>query len=154
MTLADAKNLATVIGTFIALATLVKGVLEYSRQGAQKRADSFIALRKKLKENEMFKQICALIETDDPELGEISFADKRDLLGFFEEVALMMNSGLINKRVAHYMFGYYALRCWESEHFWVSINKESIYWAVFKDFVKQMQIVEKGLEFKRRSFRF
>jgi hypothetical protein len=39
-------------------------------------------------------------------------------LGFFEEVALMMNSGLIRKEVAHYMFGYYAIHCWDSKNFW------------------------------------
>ena len=45
----DAKDIATVIGAIIALATLVKGVLEYSRQGAQNRVGSFIAMRNKLK---------------------------------------------------------------------------------------------------------
>jgi hypothetical protein len=154
MKLEDAKNLATILGVIIALVTLIKGVMEYSQQGAQKRADSFIAMRNKLKENEVFKRICALIETDNPELEKIPFADKRDFLGFFEEVALMMNSGLINKRVAHYMFGYYALRCWESKYFWISVNKDSIYWAGFRDFVGQMQNVEKAFKFNRRSFRF
>jgi hypothetical protein len=66
----------------------------------------------------------------------------------------MMNSGLINKHVAHYMFGYYALRCWESKYFRISVNKESIYRDGFRDFVKQMKYVAKAFKFNRRSFRF
>jgi hypothetical protein len=78
MTLEDTKNLATVIGSAIALATLIKDVFEYSKQVAQKRADSFLVMRKKLKENDIFKRIWALVETDNTELEKIYFADKRD----------------------------------------------------------------------------
>jgi hypothetical protein len=64
----------------------------------------------------------------------------------FEEVTLLMNSGLIRKPVAHYMFGYYAIRCWESENFWSDVNRDSPYWAALRTFVDEMKNVEDGFE--------
>jgi hypothetical protein len=135
--LADYKDIATIAGVIIACATLIKGLFEYSYQGKQKRAEHFFNLRKKLKENAIFKKICFLIDTDSKELNEISFEDKRDFLGLFEEIAIMKNSGLVKKEISYYMFGYYAVRCWDSKNFWSSVNKESTYWKVFKDFVSE-----------------
>src|SRR5688572_11619154 len=118
MTLSEWTDLATIGGTVVALCVLAKGVLEYAAQGAQKRAEQFFAIRGRLKDNQSLKEICDLLELDDPGLAHVAFKDKRDFLGLFEEVTLLMNSGLIRKPVAHYMFGYYAIRCWESVNFW------------------------------------
>jgi alpha-D-ribose 1-methylphosphonate 5-triphosphate diphosphatase PhnM len=149
-----AVGIATIAASLIALVTLVIGVLEYSRQGAAKRAEHFLEMRRRLKENERFRIIAELLDTNDAELSNISFKDKRDYLGLFEEVALSMNSRLIRRQVAHYMFGYYAIRCWESQSFWGDVNRNSIYWRVFRDFVEQMQEVERGFNYHRRDFRF
>jgi hypothetical protein len=111
MALSDIKDVATIVGAVIALLALIKGLVEYIKQGAQKRAEHFLTMRKRLKENDVFKHICELLEMDDPELINVPFKDKRDFLGLFEEVAIGMNSGLIRLAVAHYMFGYYAIRC-------------------------------------------
>ena len=152
--MSQAKDIATAIGVAIALFTFLKGVIEYVRQGAQKRAEQFALMRSRLKENDTFKELCALLETDDPKLAEIPFKEKRDLLGFFEEVALMTNSSLIRNEVAHYMFGYYAIKCWESKYFWSTINRESIYWSLFRDFVEQMKQVKQSFQYNRRKFRY
>ena len=154
MSLTDAKDIATILGVVAALVTLVKGVIEYVHQGAQKRVERFTAMRQRFKDDPAFKEMCDLLETDDPRLAEIPFKDKRDLLGFFEEVALMLNSKLIQPAVAHYMFGYYALRCAESKNFWSDVNRASPYWALFNDFVARMKKVEEGFVFKRRALRF
>ena len=149
----SAKDIAVIAGAAIALMTLVKGVVEYGRQGAQKRAEHFIEMRKRLKENDSFKEMCALLENDDAKLLEMPFREKRDLLGFFEEVALMMNSRLIRPAVAHYMFGYYAIRCWHSQNFWSDVNRHSYYWTLFADFVKRMEAQEAGFKFRRRRYK-
>ncbi|HEV3458257.1 MAG TPA: hypothetical protein VHG32_16985 [Thermoanaerobaculia bacterium] len=153
-TLSNAKDLAAIGGALVALAALVRGVIEYSHQGAQKRAEHFLEMRKRFVENSVFRDICALLETDAPQLRDVPFKEKRDLLGFFEEIALLMNSGLIRPQVAHYMFGYYAIRCSESNHFWVDVSRESIYWSLFRDFVQSMTEREGTFSFKRRKFRF
>ena len=152
-TIALAKNLAAVLGAAIALFSLVKGVFEFSRQAAQRRSEHFLEMRSRLKENTTFKEICALIEVDDPRLENVPFKEKRDLIGFFEDVALMMNSNLIKPAVAHYMFGYYAIRCWESKHFWSNVNRESQYWALFADFAGEMKRVETSFRYRRRDFK-
>jgi len=154
ITLTNAKDLATVVAAVIALATLVKGVIEYAHQGAQKRAEQFIDMRKRLNENPTFTVICDLLETDDSKLASMPFNEKRDFLGLFEEVALMLNSGLIKESVAHYMFGYYAIRCAHSKNFWNVVNRQSSYWALFNDFVTRMERVEEEFKFDRRELRF
>jgi hypothetical protein len=111
------KSLVVTIGGGVALVTFLLSFCEYKRQGAQKKAEYFLEMRKRLKENASFKNICDLIEEDAPDLATLSFQEKRDFLGFFEEVALMMNSRLIRKEVVHYMFGYYAIHCWDSKNF-------------------------------------
>jgi hypothetical protein len=154
LTLSEWKDIATIAGVAIALGTLINGLAEYTHQGAQKRAEHFLTMRKRLKESEVFEELCSLLETDDPRLSGLSFKDKRSLLGLFEEVALMMNSGLIREDVAHYMFGYYAIRCWESQNFWSDVNRDSIYWALFKDFVEKMKAIETSFSFRSRRYRF
>lgn len=150
----DAKDFATVVAAGIALLTLVKGVIEYVHQGAQKRSELFTSMRIRFKDDSKFKEICDLLEGDDSALELIPFKDKRDFLGFFEEVALLLNSGLLRPTVAHYMFGYYALRCSGSVHFWTTVNRQSPYWALFNDFVEQMKVVESSFVYRRKSMRF
>jgi hypothetical protein len=105
MTPRDAKDWATIAGGAIALGALVKSLIEYTKQGAQNRAKLFEDLRIRFKSDEVFRQICDLLEVNSPELTAISFKEKRDFLGFFEEIAFMVNSGLMKKHIAHYMFG-------------------------------------------------
>lgn len=154
MTLTDWKDLATVVGAIIALITLVKGTYEYIKQGALKRAEQFVAMRKRFKENDSFRELASLIEDDSSGLLQESFKNKRDYLGFFEEIALMVNSGLIKIEVAHYMFGYYAIRCWESKYFWHDVNRDSPYWALFKNFVDKMRKMEEAFVYDEDKFRF
>src|SRR5262249_28995192 len=87
-------------------------------------------------------------------IDQIPFKERRDFLGFFEEIALMTNSGLIARHVAHYMFGYYAIQCWESLVFWSNLERKSIYWSLFHDFVVQMKKAQERFVYKRRKFRF
>jgi hypothetical protein len=52
------------------------------------------------------------------------------------------------------MFGYYAIRCWESENFWAEINRESSYWIVFKKFVEKMKLIETKFGYNEKKLRF
>jgi hypothetical protein len=145
----DWKTITEIIGAGLALATLLKGTVEYVKQGSQKRTELFLKMRDRY---DKFLDICTLLETqDEPEssnnLRMLSFDRKRDFIGFYEEIALMTRSGLIRPAVAHYMFGYYAIRCWESDDFWSSLsggpNRQSKYWGVFRKFALDMQREER-----------
>jgi hypothetical protein len=118
LTFSQVVQLGTLLGALVALAALIMGLIEYQRQAALKRADHFLSLRQRLKENDSFKEICNLLDQEDPTLADYPFKEKRDFLGLFEEVALALNSGLIRPYVAHYMFGYYAILCWEDVARW------------------------------------
>jgi hypothetical protein len=138
------------VAAAVALATFVKAFLEYRQQGRQKRAEQFFALRARLKTSDEFVRLAELLDIAATETGEhredaerelrdTSFSIKREYLGLFEEVALAVNSGLVDFKVAHYMFGYYALLCRDSEAFWEGVNPLSPYWALFNDFCDRMR---------------
>ena len=143
----DIVEIAIIVSAVIALVTFISGTYEYSRQGATRRAEHFFKMRRLLKQNDTFKDFADLIDKDDQKLCDMDFKDKRDYIGLFEEIAISMNSKLIRKEVAHYMFGYYAIQCWKSNNFWSwgGIERDSIYWAVFRDFVEQMEEMEERL---------
>jgi hypothetical protein len=153
-----------VVGAVIALVTLIQALIEYRQQGRQKRAEHFFELRRRLKENDEFARVAELIDQtyaeEDlagrarQELKNLPFKVKRDYLGLFEEIAIAMNSGLIKPEVAHYMFGYYALLCWESEEFWTDVNRLSDYWSLFADFCGQMKLQQDNFEYRRSHFQF
>lgn len=142
MTLDDWRNIAIIIGTFVALVTLMKGIYEYTRQLAQKRSEQYAEMRKRFRESEVISKLIGMLETNDSNLAEVSWSEKVELLGFYEDIALMVNSGIIKRNVAFYMFGYYALRCWESEYFWDDVNRDSPYSSLFRNFVNQMKAIE------------
>lgn len=145
MNLDDARNLAIIFGTIVATVTLVKGLFEYMRQNTQKRAEYYIQMREKFMTNEHFQKIFELLENDDPKLATLSYEKKLDFLGFYEDIALMVNSDLLKRPVAHYMFSYYAIKCWKSKYFWSDLQRNSVYWLFFRDFVNNMEKIEKSL---------
>lgn len=139
MDLSVAKDIAIVLGTVVALVTFFSGTWEYVRQGHQHRAQHFVQMRRRFLETPQYREILDLLATDDPGLASISVQEKRNFVGFLEEVALMVNSGLIRREVAHYMFGYYVLLCQRSEPFWHGLDRSSQYWSLFRQFAAEME---------------
>lgn len=141
------KDLLTICSSFtiglVGLLTLIKAILEFRLQGRQKRAELFDKFKSNIKTEQRIVHINSLIEDDDHSLRHIDYIDKYYYLGYYEQIAIAVNSGLIKRDVAHYMFGYYVLRCWESENFWGNINRDSPYWGVYKSFYFKMKKLEK-----------
>lgn len=138
--LADAGLLLAAIGAVVGgLWTLVRWVTEFRLQGAQKRADLFRKMRAEFYGNANFNEIRRQLERDDPALATRDLEHKRAYLVFFEEIALLRNSGLLDDDLARYMFGYYAVKCLRSEHFWVRLRKSRKFWGVFISFAETMQ---------------
>jgi len=154
MSITDLKDFSIIVGGLVTIFAFVNGLLEYRRQGAQKRVEHFTMLRRRLKENPAFKEICALMFANDPRLAEINAQDKRDFIGLLEEVALQVNSGLIRPELAHYMFGYYTVACLESSHFWANLILEGTYWNLFNDFAREMKARESSHAYDRNKLRF
>ena len=142
-------SIVALVFTFV---SVLQGLIEYRKQGVSKRAETFLQMRSRLREDVTFSRICELLETDSEELRSIPIVDKDRFIGFFEELALMKNSGLINESVTLYMFGYFAIRCYDSQNFWYNLNREQPLWSLFMDFAKQMKASEQKFQFERKHF--
>lgn len=132
------KNWAIIVAGLVAFITFLTGLLEYIRQGRQHRAENFVQMRRRFLETPQYRQILDKLAVDDPTLAQESIQEKRNFIGFLEEVALMVNSKLIRREVAHYMFGYYVLLAAKSVHFWEGLGKDSEYWSEFRRFATEM----------------
>ncbi|QFG31795.1 hypothetical protein F6476_22775 [Pseudomonas umsongensis] len=150
------KDVFTIIGVVVTAVALVLAVLEYRQQGAQKRVEAYFNIERTLWSEKVFQEINELLLAggDSELLAKIPLSTKLEYLGIYEEIALMLNSKLIKEDVAHYMFGYLAIKCYESKPFWVGENKDDIYWSLLGDFVTKMKHIEEEFIFDRRKLRF
>jgi transglutaminase-like putative cysteine protease len=148
------KDIAEIIGVAIALLTLIKAIVEYSQQGAQKRIELYLKVRSKFDDNPTFAEIRRLLDDGDPRIAEFSFKDRSDYASYFEEVALLKNSGVIKPDVAFYMFAWEATQCWQSDDFWQGFDKSDRYWGLLRIFVEEMESISKGFEVRRKEFKF
>lgn len=146
ITLEIIKTVAAVGTAVVAVVTILKGYTEYRLSAVQKRVELFERYHQKLKENKTLKHIIELLERNNDDIRNIPITDRYFYLGYFEEIALLVNSRVLKPEIAHYMFAYYAKLCWANENFWHDINRNSIYWRVFKEFVEQMiKLEEKNM---------
>lgn len=142
-TLTVVKDLSIIIAGAVTLITFMMGVIQYARQGHDARATQFVQMRRRFLEDPAFRELLNLLATDDLRLAQMPIQDRRNFVGFFEEVALMVNSRIIKPGVAHYMFGYYVLLVDRSEHFWEGLDRDGVYWEVFRQFAAQMKSVKR-----------
>lgn len=136
------RTITFIVTAIVAIMTLIKSNYQYRLSVKQKRIELYETYRIKLNENEAINSIVDALVNDNENIRNIRKIDKFLFLGFYEDIALLMNTGLIKPEIAHYMFGYYAIICWENNLFWKDINRESHYWRVFKEFVQQMKDLE------------
>ena len=132
------KDIAIIFGGVLTLTTFIFGALEFIRQGHQHRAANFIQMRRRFLEDPLFRDILNLLASDHSKQPNTPIQDRRNFVGFLEEVAVMVNSGLIKMEVAHYMFGYYVILTDRCSPFWEGLDRESQYWSVFRRFAQDM----------------
>lgn len=137
------NTIAIIIGTIIAICTMIKGIVEYHSSNKLKRMEFYENYRKKLKENESFKKIISCLDNKDEKIRKIPRIERYYFLGFYEDIAILEKNNLIKLDLAYYMFGYYAIRCEENKYFWDWINKDSLYWKIFIEFAEKMGKQEK-----------
>lgn len=139
MDLTTVKDVSIIVAGIVAFIGLLSGAIEYRRRGRQDRAQHFLDLRRRFLEDPTFRHILNFLASDDEALSKIPVQDRRNLVGFLEEVALMVDSKLIRLEVAHYMYGYYVLLVANSKHFWHGLDPDSQYWAVFRRFAQKLR---------------
>lgn len=137
------KDYALVVGGIAALTTFLTGVVEYARQANLRRGEAFIAMRRRFLEDPRFRDILNLLDHDDPRLAEVPTQDRRNFVGFLEEVAILCESKMIRREIAHYMFGRYVGLADASEHLWHGLHKEDRYWTLFRRYAADNRAMER-----------
>ncbi|HEX3502261.1 MAG TPA: hypothetical protein VHU22_02585 [Xanthobacteraceae bacterium] len=132
----------------------VKFLIEYIRDNRRKRLELYNKLRDEFRTNENFSPIFAFLEKYEASSSEeakeklgrtftsaVTVDERSEFAAFLEDIAMTMKSGALKARVANYMFGYYAIICWENEPFWRGLreSKDDPYWALLKNFVWWMK---------------
>ena len=147
MSLADQvsfiKDVSIIVAGIVALSTFLSGAVEFFRQGRQHRAENLIQLRRRFLETPQYREILDMLQSCDAAIAHSSIQERRNFVGFLEEIALMVNSRLISPAVAQYMFGYYVLLVSRSEPFWEGLERGDVYWKLFNQFAKDMAEMEK-----------
>jgi hypothetical protein len=131
----------------VGVVTLKRAIVEYNRQNAAKRFEIFQGMNKRFDDG-TFMKIREYLDNDDPELEKFDYTSKHNFVGFFEEIAISVNTKVMSSDVAYYMFGYYAIKCYHSANFWKGAKlliKDSVYWSLFRQFAAEMEIMEKKL---------
>ncbi|HVT12021.1 MAG TPA: hypothetical protein VHE55_07115 [Fimbriimonadaceae bacterium] len=147
MALADevsfVKDVSIIVAGIVALSTFLSGVVEFIRQGRQHRAENLVQMRRRFLETPQYREILDMLQSGDPAIARASVQERRNFVGFLEEIALMVNSHLIRPEVAQYMFGYYVLLVARSDPFWAGLEREDVYWTLFNHFAGEMARMEK-----------
>lgn len=140
------------VSSAVALLTFVYGVLEYRRQGRQRRTEQFFAFGRRVESDEIFVKLRDLLDAEaaeEPgataELEGQPAKDKYHFMGAYEELAVLVNSGLVRLEIAHYMHGYPAILCKRSQGFWTGKNapvRTDPHWHVFGEFADRMETLE------------
>jgi hypothetical protein len=145
-TLDFVKQYGTMLtGAAAALAFLlpfVKSIYEYSKENSLKRFEKYQAITRQWNENADTQEIVRLLDEDPELLTNYDVKKKEDFIDRYEDVAVMYESGLMRRSITFYMFGYYAIRCYESKHFRAGIDLNSPYYTLFRRFAKEMKQIE------------
>src|SRR5689334_13590274 len=99
----------TMVAALVGVATGVMALFQYKKNNALKRVEHFCYLNEKLTETPKYLRIADLLQSESPDIADVSISDKTEFIGLYEIVALSLNSKLIKPEVAFYMFGYYAI---------------------------------------------
>lgn len=101
-----------------------------------KRTEFFLSQHRRLFDDQDLYEVLCMIDGDEQGLIAPGMADKkRKFLTFYEEMALLVKSGQIEKSVAFYMFGHYAICARHGKNFRVGLDLSPKHWGLFFKFV-------------------
>jgi len=127
------------IGLLVASIGGVRALIEYRRRSAQDRLTLLLKMQEAV-QSSRFTLIRDHLETG-KSFSDISKADRGDYAQIFENVALLRNAGFLRRELAHYMFGFEALRCWRDKGFWVGMEQDK-WWRLLSSFAAELEAAE------------
>lgn len=140
-TIKDLLNPAKLAAALGAVIVASKWLFEYTRKVRLERFIKYEEMRKRTDRGVLSQALDKLDESGT--LGSsVYFTDEEvdSVTEFYEEIALMYNSGLIRLSVAYYMFGYYLIKSGSSPEFKAKYEvlrekyQDTNFWRVFEDF--------------------
>jgi hypothetical protein len=134
MSLQEAKDLFTIIGTIIALLVFGKGVLEFMHANAMRRYEKFHQMSVRFDGNPVIQKVCTLLHGVQVTPDAPNKQDKEVFICFLEEVYFMMKSKIMKQDLALYTFGYYGQMALNSAQFWQGLNQSEPFYVHFLSF--------------------
>ena len=130
---------------------------ETERQGRLNRFEKFQQMHSRYQEDSSIQVVLRSlypeqIEGDKEKQSPATLEDKLNFMGFYEELAIMVNSGLLRPETAYYTFGVDSGKFWEKETYW----HDDPTWKLFRSFVQDakefQELSLKGLNAKDLIF--
>ena len=166
------------ITLLFSIPVIIIGIFEYKQNRKEKKIQNFFEMNRRFNENWQFQEIFHILDaiydtniknsdnnlhdyhcrtSEYPEkVHEIALYDhgvKEILIGFFEELEVLIRNNILDEMIVHNFFGYYALLCYNGMNsdigergFWENAAPESPYWSVYRDFVERMMRCESTKE--------
>lgn len=130
------------IGLFIGLISLSLAYKEYKKSVSLKKFQIYREYVTKMEKNMDFQNIFSKLEKNEKLTNDKDYDSIKELLGFYEDLALQEQSNTLQIELLWYRFGYYALKLRKHQNFNEIINEKGIYWKLFILFVEKLEIVE------------
>jgi hypothetical protein len=115
------------------------------REGRLKRFENFQQMQNRYRQDPSIQAVFRSLYPDhyrvDNEKDPLPATrkNKLDFMGFYEELALMVNSGIMRPDAAYYTFGVDAVEFWKKEQDW----HDDPNWELFNSFVQSVQSFQK-----------
>jgi len=94
------------VSMVVAVATLVKAVMEYRLQNSLKRFEKYQEVNKVYQESSTLTSLRDALEAGGRELADFDPLEKLKFMSFYQDIAMMCQSGLMRIEVAAYLFGF------------------------------------------------
>ena len=135
----------------VAVATLVKAVVEFKLQNSLKRFEKYQEMNEIYSRDATMTAMRDVLRAGGVVLEKYDPIEKYKFMAFYEDIAVMCQSGLMRIEVAAYMFGYDARIAWVSQAFVANLGdaREDPNWALFWSFCNRLDAYR--TEFDRKD---
>lgn len=130
MTLEGWRNIATIIGTVVALTVYITNSVQQRRQRRIENALRFIAAHQRLWQTPFIAKNLPAMEAGT--FSRLSWNEETEddfskFLGDLEELALLLQSGIVSQQLSIYMFGWVAQKI---QPILTAKERDNVYWEL------------------------
>jgi hypothetical protein len=137
----------------VAVGTLVKAVMEFKRQNALKRFEKYQEMNNVYTHDATLTAFRDALRAGGETLAKYEVIEKYRFMAFYEDIAMMCQSGLMRIEVAAYLFGYDARKAANTDEFAANLEniREDPNWTLFWCFCDRLNTYAARLDRKRKK---